>query len=269
MLLVYSEEATWSPTDTQLLSTLAGQAAIAIDNVHLYEATHEKQAQVELLLGRVIQAQEEERKRVAAEIHDSIAQTLVGMLTMTQTAQSLLDVDTKATAQQLEELKKVIGDSVKEIRQIIFNLRPSSLDDLGLVLCLQNYVRRYEREQSLAVALEISGGDRRLPPALETTVFRLVQESLTNVKKHAAASRVLIRISIDPTHVGIRVADDGQGFEWREVSDKFMRGDTHGLEGMKERAALMGGKFHITSRPHKGTVVDVEIPIERTDAGAG
>jgi signal transduction histidine kinase/DNA-binding response OmpR family regulator len=255
----------WAATEVQLLSTLAGQAAIAMDNVKLYHAAQEKQALVEQLLSRVIQAQEEERKRVAAEIHDSIAQTLVGMLTLTHTAQTLLDTDPKATAVHLEELRKVIGDSVREIRTIIFNLRPSSLDDLGLVLCLQNYVKRYERESGIGVSVDINGGDRRLPPAMETTVFRLVQESLTNVKKHAAATKVVVRISIEPTEVGVRVADNGRGFLWAEVTEKFQRGDTHGLEGMKERVALMGGKFAISTREGKGTVVDVEIPIQRRD----
>ncbi|MHB2019344.1 MAG: response regulator [Candidatus Xenobia bacterium] len=264
VLVCYGKQShPWRHEEVSLLSTLAGQAAIAIENVRLYETEREKQRQVEQLLGKVIQAQEEERKRVATEIHDGVAQTMVGMLTMTQTAMSLLEVDKTATAQQLEELKKVIGDSVKEIRQIIFNLRPSALDNLGLVLCLQNYVKRYERESGINVAMDIGGAQRRLPPTLETTVFRLVQESLTNVKKHAAAQHVRIRITIDQTHVAIRVADDGRGFNWSEVTEKFLKGDSHGLEGMKERAALMRGKLNVISGEGKGTVVEVEIPIER------
>lgn len=253
--------------EIQLLSTLAGQMGMAIENANLYESTRQKQELIEQLLGKVIQAQEEERKRLAAEIHDSVAQSLAGMLTQIQIAQSLLATgDLDHVNRQMLDLKKLIADSVKEVRQIIFNLRPSSLDDLGLVPSIENYIKRYERDTSIATHLIVGEIRKRLPSTLETTVFRIVQESLNNIKKHARARNVWVRLNVDTHHISLKVVDDGRGFSWPEVTDKFARGDAHGVEGMKERTALLGGSFKIHSQEGKGTVIRVEIPLPRRSA---
>jgi len=242
---------------------------IAFENANLYETTRQKQALIEQLLGKVIQAQEEERKRLAADIHDSVAQSLAGMLSRIQIAQALMSAnELDQVSAQLVDLKKLIADSVKEVRQIIFNLRPSSLDDLGLVPSIENYIKRYQRDTGITTHLIVGEIRKRLPPALETTLFRIVQESLNNIKKHAGARNVWVRINVDAHKIAVKVVDDGKGFRWLDVSDKFTRGESHGLEGMKERTALLGGTFKITSQEGKGTVIRVEIPIPRKPLAA-
>ncbi len=258
-----------------LLSGLATQMGMVIENAHLHQTSHQKQVLIEQLLGKVIQAQEDERKRLAAEIHDSVAQSLAGVLTQIQICGSLLSTgQQQQVAEQLQSMRQNLAGSVREVRQIIFDLRPSSLDDLGLIPSIENYIKRFERENKIAVTLVVDNmPPRRLHPNLETTLFRLVQESLTNVKKHAHASSVQVSLSSDGYQVSLKIVDDGQGFRWPEVTDKFFRGESHGVEGMKERVALMGGTFRIYTQEGAGTVVRVDIPVrthssEKVDASS-
>lgn len=249
-----------------LLTGLAAQLAVLIENARLQRASVQKQALIEKLLGKVIQGQEDERKRLAAEIHDGVAQSLAGMLSHIQVCQALLSGgDTEKVCHELASIRTIIADSVREVRQIIFNLRPSSLDDLGLIPSIENYVKRFARDTGIEVTLDVEGAPaHRLPSTLETTIFRIVQESLTNIKKHARASTVRIRLATDGHQCSLRLADNGIGFKWLEVTDKFYRGESHGVEGMKERAALLGGTFRIQSREGEGTVVHVDIPVPKT-----
>lgn len=246
-----------------LLTILAGQAGIAIENANLYESTRQKQQLVEQLLGKLIQAQEEERKRIAAELHDTIAQSLVGILTKVQTCQALMKKDPTQVSEKLEELKNVVGDNVKEVRQIIFNLRPSSLDDLGLVPSLENYIKRFEKENNIHVEFRVNNREKRLPTTIETAVFRIIQEALTNVKKHSNANKTLVRLTFEPKVLSLRIADNGDGFQWEEVTEKFLKGYSHGIQGMKERVSILGGTFKINTEKGKGCVVNAQIPLYR------
>ncbi|MCD4784483.1 MAG: response regulator [Candidatus Eremiobacteraeota bacterium] len=264
IIAIYSKENRELPKEAMgLLTILAGQAGISIENADLYESTHQKQQLVEQLLGKVIQAQEEERKRIAAELHDTIAQSLVGILTKVQTCQLLMKKDPSQVLGKLEELKNVVGDNVKEVRQIIFNLRPSSLDDLGLVPSLENYIKRFEKEHNIHVEFRINNRERRLPTTVETAVFRIIQEALTNVRKHSNADKTLVRLTFQPKILSLRIADNGEGFEWEEVTERFMKGHSHGIQGMKERVSVLGGTFKITTEKGKGCVVNAQVPIYR------
>ncbi len=246
-----------------LLSILAGQAGIAVENALLYESARSKQILVEKLLSKLIQAQEEERKLIAAEIHDTIAQSLVGIHTRIQMCQSLLIKAPEKLENQLEDLKLMVGSSVKEVRQIIFNLRPSTLDDLGLVPSLGNYIKKYEHEMGIKIDFMTNVKGTRLPPVVETATFRIIQEALTNIRKHSGADKVLVWLDIEPKNVNLRVADNGKGFDWKNVTEKFIRGDSHGVQGMKERVSLLGGTFKITSEEGNGCIVSAMIPLNR------
>ena len=254
-----------SSEEVNLLSILAGQAGIAVENAHLYESTRQKQRLVEQLLGKLIQAQEEERKKMAAEIHDTIAQSLVGILTKVQTCRSLVKKDPALVAERLTELKNLVSENVKEVREIIFNLRPSSLDDLGLIPSLENYIKRFERETGIFVEFLINNRERRLATTSETAVFRIIQEALTNVKKHSKADRVLVRLTLEPKMVSLRISDNGEGFDWDEVTERFLRGDSHGLQGMKERVSLLGGSFKVSTEKGKGCIVTAQLPISNKE----
>jgi len=244
-----------------LLSILAGQAGIAIENAHLYETTRQKQRLVEQLLGKLIQAQEEERKRMAAEIHDTIAQSLVGILTKVQTCRSLVKKNPGQVESHLDELRDVVSENVREVREIIFNLRPTSLDDLGLIPSLENYIKRFERETKIHVDFLINDREKRLPTTVETAVFRIIQEALTNIKKHSEAAKVLVRLSFEAKIISLRVADNGEGFDWDEVTQLFLKGDSHGLQGMRERVSLLGGSFRVATGKGKGCTVNAQIPL--------
>lgn len=258
-----SEPRDYSKEIVNLLAILARQAGISIENAQLYKYTRKKQLLVEKLLSKLIQAQEEERKRIAAEIHDTIAQSLVSILTKVQTCQSLIKKDPKKIAQKLEELKALAAENVQEVRQIIFDLRPSSLDDLGLIPSLENYIKRFERDNKITVEFIVNNRNRRLPTTVETAVFRLTQEALTNIKKHSKADSVLIRLNLDPKMVNLRVSDNGEGFDWEKVTKRFILGDTHGLQGMKERVSLLGGTFKVTTGKGKGCCVNAQIPLNK------
>lgn len=247
-----------------LLSNMAGQIAISIENAQLYKSSREKQLLVEQLLSKVIVAQEEERKRIAGEIHDSIAQLMVGILTKVQTSQSLLTVNPEKVLEELEDLRKIVSESVKEVREIIFNLRPSSLDDLGLVPSIENVIKRIEKESNIEIQVIVNERDRRLPPIFETVAFRTIQEALINVKKHSNAKKAWVELYFEPSRIWIKIVDNGVGFNWESVSQKFTEGDSFGLQTMKERASLVGGSVDIISEENKGTTVSVSIPIDRS-----
>ena len=262
------ERYTFRSEELVVLTSVASQIAMVIENTRLQQASREKQALIEKLLGKVVAGQEDERKRLASEIHDSVAQSLAAMLSNIQVCQALLGAGAvDEVKEQLAATRSIIADSVREVRTIIFNLRPSSLDDLGLVPSIENYLKRFTRENGVESSLDAKDMPaRRLPSTLETTIFRVVQESLTNVKKHARARTVKVRLGADATHVSVTVVDDGCGFDAQEMSDKFRRGESHGVEGMRERTAFLGGSMRVQSRKGEGTAVVFELPLPRASA---
>lgn len=250
--------------EISILGVLSGQASIAIENANLYEEARKKQQLVEQLLGQVIYAQEEERKRISAEIHDTIAQSLVGILAKVQTCRTLMEQNRQEAFQEMDALIKIVGDSLKEIRQIIFELRPSTLDDLGLVPSIENYIKKFRRENDIKIDLSVNDKVRRLPGVIETAVYRMAQEALLNVKKHACASEVKITLNYEASQLKVVVADNGQGFDWDIVTEKLISGDSQGITGMRERISLLGGTFRIISEKGMGTMVEANILLPRS-----
>jgi len=250
--------------DLEILSTVSGQAAVLLDNLELHQVARARQAMVEKLLEKVINAQEEERKWLAAEVHDTIAQSLVGMHTMVQTCRQVLHGDPSRAEKILDGLRGLVTESLAEIRQILFQLRPASLDDLGLVPSLENYARRFTQSSGIRLALHLPGRNQtRLPPLLETTVFRITQEALSNIKKHSGARRARVALDVGTTDLRLTVADEGRGLVWSEVSERFQSGEGHGLHGMQERARLLGGTFRFSNDPGGGAILEVVIPLAR------
>ncbi|MBI2266353.1 MAG: response regulator [Armatimonadetes bacterium] len=222
----------------------------------------EKQQLVEQLLARVISAQEEERKKIALEIHDSIAQTLVSALTEVETLKGFLKDHSHRVGTELITLSGLLTRSVKELREIMFALRPASLDDLGLTAAVENFAKRFSDENRIEVEVKISKKKARLAPLIETTLFRLVQEALANVKKHASARRVEVRMEFYARTLELRIKDDGKGFDVDRVIGSYLHSDSYGLSGMRERAGFLGGTFQVTSSERGGTEVFVTIPLE-------
>ncbi|MBI3910284.1 MAG: sensor histidine kinase, partial [Armatimonadetes bacterium] len=209
---------------------------------------------------KLILAQEEERKRVARELHDETSQALTSLmvgLKVLGTARTLEETNT-----QIGELRELTARTLEEVHHLALELRPSVLDDWGLVVALQRYVDDFAVKASLGVDFQMLGLDgQRLPPQGEIALYRIVQEALTNVARHAHAKHVSIVLKRQRTSVLAIIEDNGVGFDVAQVVSAPARDGRLGLFGMQERAALLGGTLTIESSPATGTTVFVEIPV--------
>lgn len=205
----------------------------------------------------ILQAQEEERKRVAREIHDGPAQILANVVLRADMAdRRIAKQEYEAARRELQEVKNLVRESLIDVRRIIFDLRPMSLDDLGLVPTLRKYLSTLEERHGLPVRLRVEGVERRLDLAMEVALFRLIQESLNNVVKHAAATRAEVAVHFLPGAVSVEVADNGRGFDPASIGEGH-----YGIFGMRERVQLLKGQFALDSQPGKGTSVRFTVPI--------
>ncbi|MEW5898456.1 MAG: sensor histidine kinase [Bacillota bacterium] len=208
----------------------------------------------------IIRAQEEERKRVAREIHDGPAQMMANIVMRAEFCLKLLEVDPVRLKEELNALRELVRQSLQDVRKIIFDLRPMVLDDLGLVAALKRYVADFKDQYGIFAEFAFFGQDRRLPVSTEVTLFRIVQECLHNVRKHAAARSVLVKLEIMPEKVNLLVRDDGKGFSWEEVKNGGRR-EGYGLINIRERTQLLNGFLHVNSAPGKGTAVYISVPL--------
>jgi len=211
---------------------------------------------------KIILAQEEERKRIAREIHDGPAQSLANLVLRTEIAERMLaKQEFRMVQDELIDLKGQVRSGLEEIRKIIFNLRPMALDDLGLVPTLRKYVQDFEEKTKIRTVFDTLGREVRLPSAMEAAVYRLVQEAFTNAMKHASASYVSLELLYQANMVKITVNDNGVGFSLEQIEAKTKDSTHFGLIGMRERAELLDGRMEIESEKGRGTKVTIHIPI--------
>ncbi len=211
---------------------------------------------------KIIEAQEEERKRVAREIHDGPAQSMSNIVIKAEICERLLDKDIDNARKELQNLKKVMRDSLQEVRKIIYNLRPMALDDLGLLPTLERYVISFKEETGIDVQLRSIAINEEIKPVISLAVFRIVQEALNNVLKHAQAKRVSILLEHVNKKLNIIIADNGVGFDTEDV--KAIEPEStggFGLFSMKERVALLEGEVDIASQIGVGTKITIHIPL--------
>ncbi len=206
------------------------------------------------LAAQIIKAQEEERRRVARDIHDGPAQTLANIVIQTEICERLIEKDLAETKKELKGLKRIVRSSLQELRNIIFNLRPSSLDDLGLQGVAKRYCEEFEEETNIKTDFHIFGDKTRIHPDIEVTLFRVLQEALTNVKKHSKAKNCTVKLEFAKEMVNLVVTDDGIGFKVYGENGKYIEGH-FGIMTIKERVALIDGSFNIESEPNKGTKI--------------
>lgn len=231
--------------DLRLAETFAARAAVAADL-----STRVARAAV----ARVVDAQELERKRLARELHDETGQALTSALLGLRAIEEAEDPEQirEATAR----LRKQIVDTLHDVRRLAVELRPKALDDFGLVPALERLTHTFTEQTSIPVELEAVLGSARLPQPMETALYRIVQEALTNVIKHSRASRVSVLVTRKPDTVAVVIEDDGVGFEVEDVRDGGL-----GLIGMRERIALLDGRLTVESSSAGGTSVVVEVPV--------
>jgi signal transduction histidine kinase len=253
--------------DERLVVTLAAFAAAAIDAALLVATERDLAAAQERaraqsgMLARVIDAQEAERARVARDLHDQIGQSLTSVLLGLRLVDGSLasetpDVDDVRA--HTADVRALVGQALDEVRRLAFDLRPTVLDDLGLVAAVRRLASDHTERHGLPVELTLVGldDDTRLEPVVETGVYRVVQEALTNVARHAHASRAEVELAVEEDHrVRATVADDGVGF----AVDAGMVGSL-GLAGMRERASLVGGRLDVVSGRGEGTTVVLSVP---------
>jgi two-component system sensor histidine kinase DegS len=222
--------------------------------------------QREWMGGRIILAQEEERRRVAREIHDGPAQTMANVVLRAEFCEKLIEANRPEIVQEIGELKNIVKDSLKEVRRIIFNLRPMTLDDLGIVPTLRRYAEEFKDREGIQTTVTVKGEDRRLAPSIEVTVFRLVQEALNNIKKHAKVDNADVILEFSDNRLQLRIIDTGQGFDSAKVHQEVSGKQSFGLLSMKERVELLNGDFELISSPGTGTTVMVTLPLEEGSA---
>jgi two-component system sensor histidine kinase UhpB len=206
-----------------------------------------------------VEVQENERHRIARELHDQVGQDLAILQLALSRLQKL--APTTEAAEALSEVREIAVEALKEVRQVSLDLRPGMLDDAGLYSTLREYAQTFSERSHIAVEVTVSGPEERLTPELEVTVFRIVQEAMTNTAKHAQASRVRLALSRGPRTLEVTVQDDGAGFDLEQAL-QGQRRRSLGLFGMEERCRLSGGELTIESRPGEGTRIKCvwEIP---------
>lgn len=246
--------------DLALLGTVAGQLSMAVENATLYEEAQEREALRSQLYQRIISAQEGERQRIARELHDGTGQVLTGLGLGLKAVAESISRDPELAAQQLLELKDLNASALQELRDLISDLRPSILDDLGLVPALQAQVKAFRERTGIDALFDSRGPRRRLSPEEEIVIFRIAQEALTNVAKHAGAAHVMVRLTFHDDATHLVVTDDGEGFDPTEALQTAGTRRAWGLLGMQERVALIDGACEIASKPGKGTTVHVVVP---------
>jgi two-component system sensor histidine kinase DegS len=245
---------------------LEGQTELALqllsgDLQHTNVKLDELQLRQQLSL-RIIKAQEEERLRVAREIHDGPAQSMANVVLRAEICEKLMALEPEKVKEELHDLKAMVKESLQEVRKIIFNLRPMVLDDLGLIPTLRRFISELQKHTKLTIELVVLGGDnQRLPNTLEVAVFRIIQEALNNICKHAQAQRCLVKLEMLPKRLHILVSDEGCGFD-PDLSANA-KTESFGLLGMRERVELLKGEMEITSAPGSGSEIQIMIPIKR------
>jgi signal transduction histidine kinase len=255
------ERREFTPAEIEALTPVAGLLAGIVENALLYHRLAEREGEVERFAARTIELQELERRRLAGEIHDGISQRVVSLWYRLSAAEALLTpgpagpaspARTAEAALELAEAKALATAALEETRRAITGLRPSVLDDLGLAAGLDHLARGLP-----GVEAEVEVSPTTLAPHVETALFRIAQEALQNVAKHARATWVRVALVDDPGAgvVRLEVADDGIGFD-----PSTRRPDAYGLAGMSERAALTGARLEVESRAGGGTTVAVTVP---------
>jgi signal transduction histidine kinase len=232
-------------TDVRLAETFASRAAVAVD---LSERVARN------ALRRVVAAQELERQRLARELHDETGQALTSVLLGLRAVEDKLESPDARAA--VAEVRELVVATLQDVRRLAVELRPKALDDFGLVPALERLTQTFAEQSGIAVDFEAALGADRLPDEIETALYRIVQESLTNVVKHARARHVSVLLTRKNGSAAAVIEDDGRGFDPRTVRDGGF-----GLEGMRERVMLLDGRLEVETSPGAGTTLVVEMPL--------
>lgn len=244
----------WGQGDLELLQGLADEGATALEKARLYEQVRSSRERLQALSNRLVEVQEAERRHVARELHDEIGQSLTGLRLLLEMSQRL-PIETVRT--RLEEAQAQVDHLMEQVQDLSLDLRPTMLDDLGLLPALLWLIKRYTDQTGIGVSFEHSGLEGRASPAVETAAYRIVQEAMTNAARYAGVAEASVRVWVRDGRLHLQVEDMGRGFEAEAL---MASGRASGLTGMRERASLAGGRLSIVSNPGAGTTIIAELP---------
>jgi len=230
----------------------------------LLEQSRHMQEQLRLLSRQLLAAQEEERKKISRELHDEIAQTLTGINARLATLKTEATVNTKDLQKKITSTQRMVEKSVDIVHRFARELRPMVLDDLGLIPALHSFVKSFSKQTCIHIRLTVFAEVEKLDNAKRTVLYRVAQEALTNVARHAQASRVDVSIRKLPGAARMEIKDNGKSFEAQRVMQS-KRNTRLGLIGMRERLEMVGGSFGVESAPGKGTTIRAQIPFTKSN----
>lgn len=261
VLEIYGPDAIAEKEMVDILLSLTVKAASALENARLYGELAQRERMLQDLVGKLLRAQEEERRHVAYEVHDGLAQVAVAAHQHLQAFSRRYPPTTERSRSDLERVLKLVRQTVSDARKIISNLRPTALDDFGLAVAV-SLEADHMREEGYRVDYEEELGGERLPDAVEIALFRIAQEALTNVRKHAQTQQVRIKLSRQgDEEVRLEVRDHGCGFDPKAPFIGSGPGERTGLAGIRERVSILDGRLEIHSQQGAGTSIMVVIPV--------
>ena len=254
------KERCFTEAEITFVQTLANHLAIAVENVRLMEVVKGQTENLQILSKQVINAQEEERKRIAGELHDEIGQNLAAIKWNMDLNKKELPPEFTQISDRITDNEKYLNETLQQVRNMISDLRPTTLDDLGLISTLDSYINSFTKRTNIKVTFKTDHLRDRLSSDIEMVLYQIAKEALTNVAKHAKATIVSIRLERKNNFAILDVKDNGVGFDIKNMTNKRKLRKGFGLFNIKERVSLLNGSFIITSKPKKGTNIQVRIP---------
>ncbi|MCB0175541.1 MAG: GAF domain-containing sensor histidine kinase [Anaerolineae bacterium] len=253
------EPFTWS--DAHFLESLANSTAVSIYNAQLLDELETQRSRLRAFAARNLTLLEDERRRIARELHDEAGQVMIGIKLELQVLAQKVAASAPELREEFDRLRRKVNESTAQIKEIGRALRPPVLDQLGLEAALNRFIADFQDRAGLPIHFEPVGLTARLPQPVETACYRLVQEALTNVVRHAQAEQVWISLTVEDQHLYLSVVDDGCGFAPKEMAHAGL-----GLLGMQERITMFSGTFTVESAPGAGTTINAVIPVPANHA---
>jgi PAS domain S-box-containing protein len=240
--------------EAALIKGLADQASSAIENAELFEQVRAGRERQRKLTKSLVDIQETERRRIARELHDHLGQSLTGLQFMLETAKNELQSPQRT---QLEQIQEAVSEMIRDVREMSLNLRPSMLDDMGLLPTLLWHINRYTNQTGIHVNFQYDEFPERMPVEIETAAYRIVQEALTNTARHAQVQEVFVGLVIQEDTLWVEILDNGKGYDTTTELER----PSSGLSGMRERAGLLGGYLLVESYINQGTQILAALPL--------